>query len=254
VTAPVLQTIRRPALLALVTCSALRSAGAQLDTTDRTHLSVTPYAWLSGLTGDVGARDVAVHVDASFADVVKALKFAASATAEARRGPWLGSVDALYVSVGGERSVAIRGDTGSFALTQHQTMIQPTAGYSVAGNAQWALDLLAGARYWNLGVTLDVDRPRASNERSGSRAWVDAVVGARFRMTPAPRVHIVVGGDAGGGGSKSTWQVHGSAGYDVWSVVTVGVAYRSLDVNYDRDNLLFDTRTHGPLIGATFRF
>jgi hypothetical protein len=252
---PLLVTLRRLALTGCVSCSlvAVRAATAQIDTTGRTHVSVTPYAWLSGITGDVGVRDVAVHVDVPFADVLKVLKFAAMGTLEARHGPWLGSVDILYVSLGARRSMAIRGDTGSLELKQHETILQPMGGYTI-GNAQWALDLLAGLRYWNLGVTLDTDRPRAANERSGSRGWVDALGGARFRIVPASRVRVVLGADAGGGGSKGTWQAYTSVGVDVSSTVAVGVAYRYLDVNYDRDNVLFDTHTHGPAIGAIVRF
>ena len=248
------QPLRRLALIQIFSCSlvAVRSATAQIDTTERVQVHVTPYAWLSGLTGAIGVRDVAVHVSVPFADVLNVLKFAAMGSVEAHRGPWLGSVDMIFVSLGAQRSVAIRGDTGSFDLKQHQTILQPMGGYSI-GNAQWALDLLAGVRYWNLGVTLDTDRPGAVNERSGSRGWIDALGGARFRVVPAPRLHAELGGDAGGGGSKSTWQAHAAAGVDVSSIVTVGVEYRYLDVNYDRDNLLFDTRTHGPAIGAKLR-
>jgi len=251
----VLPTFHRIALIPIFSCGlvAARSANAQVDTTGRTHFYVTPYIWLSGITGDVGVRNLAVHVNVPFADVLKVLKFAAIGGVEARRGPWLGSLDMLYVSLGAAKSVAIRGDTGSFSLKQRETILQPMAGYSI-GDSRWALDLLAGVRYWNLGMTLDVDRPRAQNERSGSRGWVDALGGARFRMVATPHVHVVLGGDAGGGGSKGTWQAHGSVGYDVSSSVTVGLGYRYLDVNYDRDDVLFDTHTHGLAFGAMWRF
>jgi len=254
-TGSVLPTFHRIALIPIFSCGlvAARSASAQVDTTGRTHFYVTPYIWLSGITGDVGVRNLAVHVNVPFADVLKVLKFAAIGGVEARRGPWLGSLDMLYVSLGAAKSVAIRGDTGSFSLKQRETILQPMAGYSI-GDSRWALDLLAGVRYWNLGMTLDVDRPRAQNERSGSRGWVDALGGARFRMVATPHVHVVLGGDAGGGGSKGTWQAHGSVGYDVSSSVTVGLGYRYLDVNYDRDDVLFDTHTHGLAFGAMWRF
>jgi hypothetical protein len=242
-----------PICFAVCGIVAARSTSAQIDTTGRVHLLVTPYGWLSGVSGNIGVRDVAVHVNVPFADILKVLKFAAMGGVEARRGPWLGSLDVFYVSLGDHRSVAFRGDTGSLELKQHETILQPMAGYSI-GNSQWALDFLAGIRYWNIGVTLDVDRPRASNDRSGDRDWVDAIGGVRFRIVPASRVHVVVGGDAGGGGARSTWQGHATVGYDVSHMITVGAGYRYLDVNYDRGNVLFDTHTHGPAIGAMFRF
>ena len=250
-----MRTTRHLVFVAAATYAMLaRATNAQIDTTGRARFYVTPYAWLSGVSGNVGVGPVAVHVDIPFADVLKVLKFAAMGTAEVRRGPWLGLADVVYVSLGDHKSVAIRGDTGSFELAQHELIVEPMAGYSV-GNARWALDLLAGLRYWNLGATLNADAPRAgSSERSGSRSWADALGGARFRVIPARRLHFVAGADAGGGGSKGTWQAHALFGIDVSSSTVVGLAYRYLAVNYARDNFLFDTRTHGPAIGAIFNF
>jgi hypothetical protein len=124
-TGSVLPTFHRIALIPIFSCSlvAARSATAQVDTTGRTRMYVTPYIWLSGITGDVGVRNVAVHVNVPFADVLKVLKFAAIGGVEARRGPWLGSLDMLYVSLGAAKSVAFRGDTGSFSLKQRETIL-----------------------------------------------------------------------------------------------------------------------------------
>jgi opacity protein-like surface antigen len=60
--------------------------------------------------------------------------------------------------------------------------------------------------------------------------------------------------DGGGGGSHSTWQTSGSLGVDPSRYWTLGVAYRWLAVDYDRDNFLYDTTTKGFIFGATYRF
>jgi hypothetical protein len=107
-------------------------------------------------------------------------------------------------------------------------------------------------RYWNLSTSLDVTGSRLSNERSMTQQWVDATGGARLSWMPHEKVHLVAAGDGGGGGSKGTWQAYGSLAYDAWSKWRLGLAYRALGVNYDRNNFLFDTRLKGFVIGATY--
>ena len=238
--------------LIAVLAAAPTSVRAQADITDNLRYSITPYGWLSGLSGTVGLGRVSSDVDLSAGDVLKSLKFGIMGTAEVHRGPWLLSADGIYASLGDARTFAIRGDTGGLDLTQHETIIQPMAGYTL-GNEVASIDLLAGARYWNLSTTLDVDRSRPTNERKMSQQWLDAIGGVRVRVAPYEKVRLVAAADAGGGGSRDTWQVYSSVGYDAWSRVTLGIAYRVLAVNYNRNDFLFDTRTKGFVVGATFR-
>jgi hypothetical protein len=69
---------------------------------------------------------------------------------------------------------------------------------------------------------------------------------------PYDKLHLIAAADGGGGGSKDTWQALGSVAYDAWSKWRLGVAYRVLAVNYDRNNFLFDTRLKGFVVGATY--
>jgi hypothetical protein len=226
---------------------------AQVVSDDRWRFGITPYAWLSGLDGTVGVGPVASSVDLSPSDVLEMLKFGIMGSGEARKGPWMIAADGIYASLGAGKVFAIRGDTGSLELSQRETVIQPVGGYTI-GDGTWSVDFLAGFRYWNLSTTLDVDRTRRpSNQHSGSRQWVDATGGFRFRWVPYEKVHFVAAADGGGGGARDTWQVYSSLGYDAWSRWTLGFAYRVLAVNYDRDNFLFDTRTKGIALGATYR-
>lgn len=237
---------------ALFTFSA--GASAQSDSTSHWRFGVTPYAWLSGLSGRVGVGPVASKVDLGVGDILDMLKFGIMGTAEARKGAWVIAADAIYASLGAGRVLAFRGDTGSLELTQSETIIQPTGGYTIGDNT-WAIDILGGFRYWNLSASLDVDRSRRpSNEHSGGRSWVDATGGFRFRWVPIPSARFVAAADGGGGGSLSTWQAYSSLGVDPWSHWTLGVAYRWLAVDYDHQNFLFDTDTKGFILGATYRF
>jgi opacity protein-like surface antigen len=229
------------------------SAGAQSDSTSHWRFGITPYLWAIGLGGQVGVGPVASNVDIGFPDLLDALKFGIMGSVEARRSSWVILADGIYARLGEERVLAFRGETGSLQLKQSQTIIQPTGGYTIGDNT-WGLDLLGGFRYWDLSTSLNVDRPRASNERSASRSWFDATGGFRFRWVPMRTIRLVAAADGGGGGSRSTWQWYGSLDADPWSYWSVGVAYRWLAVDYDHDNFLYDTQTKGFIFGATYSF
>jgi len=229
-------------------------AVAQLDTTHTWRFNITPYLWLAELNGHVGVGPVASSVSLSAGDVLDMLKFGAMATAEARYGPWLIGADGMYALLGAGRVFGFRGDTGSLSLNQSQTTIQPMGGYTF-GEGNWAVDVLGSMRIWKLSATLDVDsntRPRDTH--SAARTWVDATPGFRVRWTPLEDVRFVFYADGGLGGSQNTWQIYSSLGYDVWKGLSLGIAYRTLTVDYDRNNFLYDTAMQGIVLGLAYRF
>ena len=218
------------------------------------RFAVTPYLWLAGLEGEVGVGPLTSNVDLSPSDILDHLQFAASAYGEVRRQWFVGGIDALYVSVGDAKAIVFRGDTGSFNLSSRQTILQPFVGYSV-GNATWTLDVLAGARYWHSRDQLRVDRANGqSRDFTNTIDWWDALGGLRLTGRIVPHVRFTAGGDAGGGGAKSDWQLHGDVGYDVSSRWTVGLSYRFLSVDYNKSNFLQDVDMKGFVLAGTYHF
>jgi hypothetical protein len=236
---------------AIALCMLSERANAQSK--DPWRFEVTPYGWLQGITGRLGIGRLETPVNASAGDILKALNFEAMLTAEARKGSWVVGFDAIYASVSDVTVFVFGGDSGSIGLTYRETMIQPVGGYQF-GDANWGVDVLVGLRYWNLSADAAL-RPSGPHARSGSRNWVDATGGARAHFVyPAWHTRFVLGTDGGGGGSHDTWQVYGSAGYNLSSIWTVGLGYRILGLNYDRNGVLVDTRTKGFLLFGTYRF
>jgi len=194
------------------------------------------------------------HVDLSPGDILDHLQFAAALYGEVRRQWFVGGMDAFYASVGDAKAVVFRGDTGSFNISTRQTILNPFVGYSV-GNATWTLDVLAGARYWRSRDQLRVDRPNGqSRDFTMTVDWWDAIGGLRLTGSIVPRLRFTAGGDAGGGGANSDWQLHGDVGYDVSSIWTVGVLYRYLSVDYSKSNFTQDVAFKGFAIAGTYRF
>ena len=216
------------------------------------RFALTPYVWLAGIDGDVGVGPLVSHVNLSTGDVLDHLQFAFSLYGEVRRQWFVGGTDLFYASVGGAKAVVFRGDTGTFNLTDRQTIVNPFVGYSV-GNATWTLDVLAGARYWRTRDRLSVDRPNGqSRDFTSTTDWWDAVGGLRLTGTIIPRLPFTIGGDAGGGGAKNDWQVHGDVAYKVSSIWNVGVSYRYLSVDYAKSPLTLDLAFKGFVIAGTY--
>ena len=140
------KTVAWAAGSALAAVGMSTSAQAQLSINNEWRYAVTPYAWAPGISGDVGVRRLSSDVSLSTHDILSALDFAIMGQGEAHKGPWMGSLDAIYVKVGDARAFAIRGDSGSLDLTQHQTIISPVAGYTI-GNLKWSVDFTGGIRY-----------------------------------------------------------------------------------------------------------
>ena len=213
----------------------------------------TPYVWTSGLDGQVGFNNVVSDVDLGFADIMGALQFGAMARLEARNGPIVLGADAIYVSVGDSKAFAVRGAAGNITIAQRETIVQPMAGYGFTVHG-WGVDALVGARYWNLRTEFGLDPARrAPRSRSGTKDWLDALGGLRASYTPRTKLHVVAEGDAGGGGSRNTWQAVGTVSYEVAKHYSVLGAYRYLAVDYDHAGYLFDTHMSGLVFGVNIR-
>jgi len=221
---------------------------------DKFYYSITPYVWFAGFDGQAGARNIATNVN-NFGDVSGATRTGGGGYAEGRVKSYVMGLDASYFSVGNARTVTVVGIDNAFRLTFKQTVVQPSAGYTFGGDL-WAVDLLAGIRYWSVGSDFDVDPLliRVSNEGGGTRSWVDGVGGLRVNWVPFGVVRFILGGDGGGGGAKSTWQAYATLGLDVSSWCVVNLSYRGLGVNYDHHDFLYDVNTQGVTLAATFHF
>jgi hypothetical protein len=207
----------------------------------RWSFTLTPYFWTTGLEGRVGVGGFVSDVSLSVGDVLDQFDIAVMGLLEARRVPWVVRADIFFVNLGDE--------VGGATVEQNQLMLQPELGYTFVAGSGGSIDLLIGARYWDL----DVDITAGPNQVSGGEQWIDATGGLAWRFQPARRWNVLLKGDLGGGGSQFTWQAYGGAGYDLGDCCALSALYRYLDVDYEKD-VVYDVHLNGPALGVTLRF
>jgi hypothetical protein len=230
--------------------------GTQPAPTDKWQFQFSPYFWLASLHGNTGTGNRTAQVDESFSDIFHSLKFAFMGVLEARKDKFVVLTDLEYVSIGDDR--ATPGPLFSGVDTKIKTFIfDPEVGYRVfqdQAKGQF-IDVLGGARITHISTDLTFSpRILAGQEVQASRTWADGIVGLRGKAALSKKVFVSGKFDLGGGGSKFTWQLFAGAGYNVNPKIALIFGYRVLDVNYARNNFVYDMNQRGPILGLGFKF
>ena len=224
--------------------------------TDKWQFVFSPYFWMAGLHGATGGPNRTVQVDESFGDIFRSLKFAFMGVFEAHKGKWAIQTDVEFVSLEDDRVTP--GPLFSSANAKIKTFVfTPEVGYKIYSNPDKGsfVQVLGGARIWHISsdVTFNAGILPATRIQA-SRNWVDAVGGLRGKMALSQKLFLTGKFDLGGGGSQFTWQVFAGAGYNINPKVALIFGYRALDVDYNKNNFVFDMNQRGPILGLGFKF
>jgi len=232
------------------------TSNPQTSSSDDWQFQFSPYFWLAGLHGTGGVGNRTTEVDESFRDVFGALNFAFMGTFEARKSKFISLTDLEYVSVSDDK--ATPGPLFSSVDAGFKTFIfDQEVGYRLFENpAKGAsLDVLGGARVWRVKTDFEFGAGILPATRiEASRSWVDAVGGLRGKMALSQKMFLTGKFDLGGGGSHFTWQVFAGAGYNLNPKIALIFGYRALDVDYHKNNFVFDMNQRGPILGLGFKF
>ena len=224
--------------------------------TDKWQFVFSPYFWMAGLHGTTGGPNRTVQVDESFGDIFDSLKFAFMGVFEAHKGKWAMQTDLEFVSL--EDDKATPGPLFSSATAKIKTFVfTPEVGYKIYNDPHKGsfVQVLGGTRIWHISTNLTFNAGvLPAVQIKASRSWVDGVIGLRGKAALTEKVFFLGRFDVGGGGSKFTYQLFGGLGYSITEKIALVGGYRALDVNYDRNNFLYDTNQRGPIVGLGFRF
>lgn len=246
--------MRRVVIASLALSGALFASVANAQDLE---VRLTPYLWLAGIKGDVGAvvDRPPTQVDAEFPGVFDKLNGAFMGKAEMRYGRFGGFVNIDYLSVGGDKNVQV-GRLLALGGEIDTSVTEGTiAGYwRAVDNSDYSVDVLAGGRYTKVEADVSIRANNRTVSDSADRDWWDGIVGVKGTAALTDRWSLSGYGDLGGGGSDSTWQIWGAVNYAFTPSIIGSAGYRYYSVDFEKDDFKYGVDVAGPIVGVTFVF
>lgn len=213
---------------------------------------VTPYVWAAGVSGNLTPVTSAPRLsfNRSFSEGRKDVDGAFFLSGFARRDRLVVLADVSYSSSARGGSIP-PGIPAKGELTQRSMTL--AAGWRVNEQESWALDVLAGARIWDINANVNVADVRTA---SAKKRFTDPILAVRGNIRLAPRWSAIAYLDVGGFGvgSNHTVQALITANYQVNDNLFLSLGYRRLEVDYRDGGTKIDWTMQGPLLGLTWRF
>lgn len=264
------------AAVALLPNSAAAQSTQAAWETGKWQFSAILYAYLPTIDGSLtlppDSSNPSINVDAG--TIIDNLKFTFMGTFDAHNGRWGAFTDLLYLNVGGDvsktRDLTIGGGrlpasaTADLSLDLKGTVWTIAGEYRVIADPAWTMDVLAGARLFNvkptIGWSVNGDLgPLVLPGRSGSKEesvgnW-DGIVGVKgaYRFGQNRDWYVPYYLDVGTGQSDLTWQGMIGLGYSFkWGDLLA--AWRYLDYNFKSGEAINDMNFSGPMFGVAFHW
>lgn len=220
--------------------------------------TMTAYGWLTDTTGDIGVRGFKAPVSIGMDDVLDDLDFAYMTFLELGYKRWSLGVDGIYAKMSDDSTFALGPVSGTASLEMEQAFITTRLQYRIHESESAKVDVFAGFRWSYLDVDLNVNANlnRGGLEVGVTEDWFDPILGARAIVSVGGGWFVQAAGDIGGFGAESelTWQALGGVGYRFSPMVSMVAGYRAMGVDYEKDGFLFDTVSHGPVVGLSLTF
>jgi hypothetical protein len=245
------------AWLLIVLCTGWSNIAAAKNASDTEgwHFLVAPYLWASAIRADVTVGAITRDFHLSFSDILRHFEFGVQGHLEASHGPWSIMLDPTYLKLSAERdqglvkpkltSQTVLIDTGVFYRIFSRPM---TASQSIS------FEILGGARYLNVRNALDFP---IGLSVSGRTQLAAPIVGGRFKVDITPVTHAWLRGDVGGfhvDNVNHTWNLATGISYSINPHVELALAYRALNIHFNKGNATTDMLMYGPMAGVGVRF
>lgn len=256
---------------------------APTDPGDPVRLSLSPYAWLTSLSGDATVRGVEVDATASFLDIIERSDtvFGLMGAADLEYERLVFQLNSAWTTAEFSESAGRgRNRTLDAEVDLDTVWVEAFGGYrfldrrierGAESHRRFTLDGFVGGRVTaididaNLTATADITLPDGemlsvgqSTDRGQSEEWFEPFVGARLGLDITDHWSLSLRGDVGGfgvSGADFAWQTAVLLGYrwrlDGWNIAVFG-GYRALGQDYSDGEFGWDVVTHGPLLGAQF--
>jgi len=215
------------------------------------RVSISPYLWLPGLHGTIGALGHDASVHASFGDIFSNFSFALMGALEPRYNRIVMPLDFMWIKLSNDKALPFDVGATSVKVKVNLDVLSQKIGYRVIDVEKFKVDAVAGFRYWHVGNTLNIQSSRNNPEFYASADWVDGVGGAKIQAVLSPKLVLTIAGDAGGGAANSDYQVAGLIGWKFKKFILQG-GWRYLTVNYrPGSGTILDVTISGLVLGMT---
>lgn len=216
------------------------------------HIAVAPYLYMTGLSGEVGARGRSFDVDLSFGDILSDFSIGLMGTVEARKKRFVILSDLIWLRLKEERENTPPAAFSSSEVRVKTFIWDPEIGYRVFESDRGFFDVLGGFRMMSVGVAIDTTSgilPGFSAEQR--KTWATPVGGFRGVVNVSEKVFLSTKFDIGGGlGADFTTQIYAGGGFKLKPNMALIAGYRYLKTDYDDDGgFLFDTSMNGMIVG-----
>jgi|SRR5690625_56159 len=245
-------------LLALtISAKALTTVHAETSTQNKGwRFQITPYLWLPKLNGRLNhnvPNVPNVSISRSRSDVLHDLNSAAFIGVTARKNQWVIAGDYSYASLS-ETDGLPYGFSAKVKTKQH--IVSLLGGMHLPTGNNHGLDLLGGARYWDVRTNLSIQP--INTTRKLKKSFVEPVVAlrGRIRFGNNNRWSAVGYVDAGGVGNNSrhSRQAFATLNYAIKPNQHISLGYRYLKLKYKTGGQKLSVDYSGPLIGYSYQF
>ena len=241
------------------------SAYADPTSGDKWEFQLAPYAWLAGQKGTVatlpGLPPADIDVD-FYDDILGNINGALMLVGEARKGRYGLFTDVAYTDIEMEDPTPL-GIFYSSMISRTKSWILSVAGlYRIVKNQRQFLDVIGGFRYWSVDSELSLKGaafPAVFPDQSisNSEDWFDPLIGLKGLSALGNSKFFISGGIGIGGfgaGSDFFWDASINLGYQWTRGFSTTLGYRYLDVDYEKDDFLYDVAQDGLTLGLSWRF
>lgn len=238
---------------------------ASLTSSGGWQFLVAPYLWGAAINGDYTTRNFSSHFSLPFSDIWNNLDFVGEIHVEANNGPWTIMIDPTYLKLSANNNAGnVSADLTSEIWIVDGALFYTMFNNPMPNNQMLTMETEIGARYIGLdnSLTLTYNSPitpaqNFSSTPESNNNFLVPIVGLRFTYDLNQTSHFWLRGDIGGFGIdnvSNTWQTILGYSYSLSDNVDLGLAYRVLKIDFDKNSNAVNTYMYGPEIGIGFHF
>jgi len=251
-------------LLSSMLCMTAVSTFAQAEENSSIEQSISIYGWLPSMDGTLKYNipgDGSSPEQEGESNIADSLDMVLMGNYMLRKDQWSFMADMVYLKLSGSQETTVT--TPNFpnipdlnlAAEQELTawLLGFYGGYNILNNANNQIDIIAGMRYFSLGLDVSLSLNNHTIGVSPEIDNYDAVVGVQGKYVLNDNWYFPYHFDIGAGDSDLTWQASVSAGY-MFDWGDVLLTYRYMHYGFGEEKFVNDFDLYGPKIGLVFHF